>query len=31
MLLDGRGCVDPTSDLRIIQLGVGLSAPTGRN
>ena len=31
MLLDGRGCVDPTSDLRIIQLGVGRSAPTGRN
>jgi len=30
-LLDGRGCVEPTSDLRIIQLGVGLSAPTSRN
>jgi nucleotide sugar dehydrogenase len=31
MLLDGRGCVDPTSDLTIVQLGVGRPAPSGSN
>ena len=31
MLLDGRGCVDPTSDLTIIRLGVGRSASSGSN
>lgn len=31
MLLDGRGCVDPTSDLTIIRLGVGRPAVTGSN
>jgi nucleotide sugar dehydrogenase len=29
-LLDGRGCVDPATDLRIIQLGVGQPAASDR-